>query len=295
MARLPPPSREIFDDVYGWGIGNGIWRQSDATPLMIEDWLGCNVGVGGGGSTLERLADCLEEVLGRPHLRPLLEHHDDKALKAVAKTVECLRRSESLHKVKRLWGSEWRAHVASDELPVGQCLVWSTSWKVHRLPEHFVGVVLEKVDASTLRYTTCNGGDGLQWHDSVPASGEALWKSPHRPQCCESFEAPVAAVLDPYFADTLFECQARADWASSLGYYTALATVEGRYAIQPVATPAEAMSRQKGDHTSATKGPDRALRYLLRRMGLSKEQLKELKLAMRLVLLEQVGDAFSSA
>ena len=34
-------------------------------------------------------------------------------------------------------------------------------------------------------------------------------------------------------------------------------------------------------------GPDRAVRYLLHRHGLSRSQLKELKLAMRLVLLEQ--------
>lgn len=60
MARLPPPSRAVFDDVYGWGIGNGVWRQSDATPLMVEDWLGCNVGVGSGSSRLERFADLLE-------------------------------------------------------------------------------------------------------------------------------------------------------------------------------------------------------------------------------------------
>ena len=135
-------------------------------------------------------------------------------------------------------------------LQAGESLIWSTRWKVHKRPDHFVGIVLEKVDGTTLRYTTCNGGDGLHWHDAVPASGDALWKSPNRPLCCESFEAPTAAVVDPYFSDTLFECQAGAEWASSLGYYTALGTVEGRYAIKPVEVPAEATSRHKGEHTS---------------------------------------------
>ena len=53
-------------------------------------------------------------MLARPHLRALLEHHDAEAFSAVEKTIDTLRRSEALHKVKRLWGSAWRTHVASE-------------------------------------------------------------------------------------------------------------------------------------------------------------------------------------
>ena len=347
LSSLPPPSPGVTQDVHGWGIGNGVWRQLDVAGLMIEGWLDGNPGgppkkISTGEwrmSSLDGMVNALEAVLQHARLQPLIAALDDDARSAVAKTIEVLRASAALHggaSAMTPWSEAWVSHAAS-ELPVGGALVWTTRWcwkddkrkQGHANQDTFVGVVLEKVSAphphgdphgeeaaaavegeeasadvvgeARYRYTTCNGGGGfepgLEWHDQVASVGEEQWKGTAKPLGVESFEVGSDALFDPYFCELMREMgSAPESWSSALAYYMGLSTVGAAYKTTPVrdggdsdrGSPHDAVSPCQSRVASEPKCVVKAARYVLMRYGMNRTQYKQLRLAMRVALLEQV-------
>lgn len=104
LSQLPSSSDCLHDDRLGTGIGNGVWRQRDVLPLMLEDFLDGNPGSGQWNqmygwlsAQAQRPADTIANVmaaaLARSRLAPLLDllQADVDALHSAQRVVDALR------------------------------------------------------------------------------------------------------------------------------------------------------------------------------------------------------------
>jgi hypothetical protein len=286
MNRLPPPSANMnakVDPFGPKGIGQGCWQSAMFLELIQSQWTGGDGDYGGHSPRTSGNIGVTEAVLKSPHLRALLENFDSRAFKSVQWVLDVYRRSGRLQCA--WYSSEWAGHLR--KMQAGDALVTNWGWF-----GHCIALVVEKIDAHTIRHTTCNSGDGLgyhsaglrEMHEEAPRY-RAKWGGK---RCADSIEVPLEKYCEPFFRDTMAQSRfTSCVWSNATNFYTGLATAGGmctkvdghmeqnkQLAKDPKSNCP--MSGQKGADCWF-KGPQRAFRYLLYRSGLNKKQARELK------------------
>jgi hypothetical protein len=186
--------------------------------------------------------------------------------------------------------SEWQQVV--ENMPAGSMILVPGGWAGMTS----VGTVvhlLEHNSDGTYSLTTCNSGQGLNYHPSKPDSADGAHTKLKYKTCIRINNIPRERITDPAFWSLLFSLWLKQPaseyhrveviydvllpWLANSLLPTALA--------ESANDPCADWRTPQRSNTSSMRSADEALRYVLRRLGLQPAQLKQLFFAFRLEML----------
>jgi thiol-disulfide isomerase/thioredoxin len=194
--------------------------------------------------------------------------------------------------------SQWQQVV--DGLPTGKMILVPGGWAGMTSVGTIVHLLEHNSDGS-YSLTTCNSGQGLNYHPSKPDSADGAHTKLKYKTCIRINSIPRERITDPAFWSLLFSLWLKQPsseyhrveviydvllpWLSNSLLPTALA--------ESVNDPCANWRTPQRSNTSSMRSADEALRYLLRKLGLSPAQLKQLFFAFRLEMLHLATEDLS--